>query len=75
MEFIIAYLWLSMSIVIGAVGSKRRIGFFGAFLASLLLSPICGLILVTFSYDNSDQEFKATVIELLEKKAINYDDL
>lgn len=37
------------SVLVGLLGSRRRIGFGWAFLASLLLTPIIGLIITLFS--------------------------
>ena len=34
-----------LSVLVGIVGSKRRIGFGWAFLASLFLTPLVGLLL------------------------------
>ena len=36
--------WLLLSFLVGAFGSNRRIGFWGTFFLSLILSPIVGLI-------------------------------
>ncbi len=38
-----------LSILIGLLGSRRRIGFGWAFLASLILTPIVGLIITLLS--------------------------
>jgi hypothetical protein len=45
----IAFAWILFSILIGLLGQNRKIGFLGAFLFSLLLSPIIGLIITLFS--------------------------
>ncbi len=37
--------WIVFAIVAGVVGSGRNIGFWGAFLLSLVLSPLIGLII------------------------------
>ena len=42
-------LWIIFSAVVGAIGSDKKIGFWGGFLISLLLSPIIGLIVVLLS--------------------------
>jgi len=36
--------WIVFSIIAGVVGQDRSIGFWGAFLLSLVLSPLIGLI-------------------------------
>jgi len=53
MEFLIGG-WLALAIVAGYVGSKRKIGFFLAFLWSILLSPLIGLI-IAFASDKPIQ--------------------
>ncbi|PQJ10783.1 hypothetical protein CJD36_012500 [Flavipsychrobacter stenotrophus] len=75
MELIIIPLWLVVSVVIGVAGTKREIGFLGALFASLLLSPLCGLILTAFSKDIANEKFKKQILSLLQQKNINYDDL
>jgi len=47
-------LWIVFSIVIGIIGSNRKIGFAGAFFLSLLLSPVIGLIIALTSKDKND---------------------
>jgi hypothetical protein len=41
--------WLLLAVLVGVFGSDRQIGFWGAFLLSLILSPLIGLIIVLFS--------------------------
>lgn len=41
--------WLTLSIVIGFLGKKKKIGFGKSVLISLVCSPIIGLIVVLFS--------------------------
>jgi len=42
-------LWLILSILVGAAGKSRNIGFWGGFLLSLFLSPLVGVIGVALS--------------------------
>lgn len=42
-------LWLILSLLVGFIGASRRIGFFGAFLLSLILSPLIGGIITLAS--------------------------
>lgn len=42
-------IWLVLALVMGAVGSTRKIGFWGAFLLSLILSPLIGGIITLVS--------------------------
>jgi len=44
-------LWLIFSIIVAVIGSNRKIGGFLAFLISIFLSPLIGLIVVLFSKD------------------------
>lgn len=61
MEVII--FWIVFSLVVGAIGSGRKIGFFGAFFLSLLLSPLIGLIVALVSKDKGDEAYKAKILE------------
>ena len=38
-------LWLGFCLLVGLIGMGRKIGFAGSFLASLILSPILGLLI------------------------------
>ncbi len=52
-------LWGVFALIVGFIGSGRRIGFFFSFLLSVLLSPIIGLIIVLFSKRNEDVKNEA----------------
>lgn len=54
--------WVIFSIIVGALGSGRTIGFFGAFFLSLLLSPVIGLIITLFSKNKEDEIYKQEVL-------------
>ncbi len=54
MEFVI--LWFLFALLVGAVGSGRMIGFGGAFLLALLLSPLLGFIIVLFYPSKESQQ-------------------
>lgn len=54
--------WMIFSIIVGALGSGRKIGFAGAFFLSLLLSPVIGLIITLFSKDKEDEKYKQEVL-------------
>jgi len=41
--------YLIMSILVGVLGSNRKIGFFWAFFWSILLSPFIGLVITLIS--------------------------
>ena len=48
--------WILASILVGFIGSGRKIGYWGTFLLSLLLSPIIGLIFALASKRLADIE-------------------
>lgn len=51
-------IWLASTWMIANVGSKREIGFWPSFFASLLLSPFIGLIIVVLSNKKKDAFFR-----------------
>ncbi len=54
--------WILLSIVIGAIGSNRKIGFMESLLWSLFLSPLIGLIVTVSSKTiESDEREKETM--------------
>ena len=64
----IFFAWIIFSIVVGAIGSNRKIGFFGAFLLSLLLSPVIGLIITLVSKDKDEEEYKKNLLNTQKKQ-------
>lgn len=56
--------WIIFSFVVGAIGSSRKIGFWGAFFLSLLLSPILGLIITLVSKNEEDEAYKEKVLSV-----------
>ena len=56
--------WIIFSLVVGFVGSGRKIGFWGAFFLSLLLSPLIGLIIALVSKNEADEAYKAQVLKV-----------
>ena len=46
--------WIIFSFVVGFIGSERKIGFWGAFFLSILLSPLIGLIIALVSKNKED---------------------
>ena len=56
--------WIIFSFVVGFIGSRRRIGFWGAFLLSLLLSPLIGIIIALVSKNKDDEKYKETVLRV-----------
>ena len=59
----IIFLWIIFSFVVGWIGSKRNIGFWGAFLLSLLLSPLVGLIIALISKNIEDEAYKEKILQ------------
>ena len=55
--------WIIFSVVVGFIGSKRKIGFAGAFFLSLMLSPILGLIITLVANDKGTQQYQEQVLE------------
>lgn len=45
----ILFFWITGSVVVGFVGTCRKVGFWGAFVLSLLVSPVLGLIITLTS--------------------------
>lgn len=71
-------LWIGLSIGIGFMGKERKIGFGGAFILSLLLSPLLGGIITLCSKTLAKQKYEDDVlkaqqetIELLKKQNNN----
>ena len=44
----IVAIWVIASLVVGWAGSEKTIGFWGAFILSLVISPIFGFIVILF---------------------------
>ncbi len=42
-------IWFTLAVLLGALGRHRTMGFWGYFFASLVLTPIMGLLLVLVS--------------------------
>lgn len=61
--------WLLLSLIVGVIGDKRKIGFGSAFLYAIFLSPLIGAIFVA----NSPEKKKINQgLIKLNKTAINY---
>lgn len=58
--------WIIFSVVVGFVGSNRKVGFWGAFFLSLILSPVIGLIIALVSKDKNDEKYKNEVLKTQE---------
>lgn len=55
--------WIVLSLIIGAVGSSRKIGFLGAFFLSLLLSPLLGVIITIASKSNEAIKYEQELLK------------
>ena len=62
MEYFTAAFWLGFSLIIGALGRHRNIGFLFAFLWSILLSPIIGLAITIFSKPKTNHNENRTTL-------------
>lgn len=52
--------WIFFTFVVAAIGGNRKIGFWGAFFISLLLSPLIGLIITLISPSNETHVITTT---------------
>jgi len=48
----LVFVWIAFSLLVGMLGSGKKIGFAGVFVISLLLSPIVGVIVAVVSEDD-----------------------
>jgi hypothetical protein len=62
--------WVVFALIVGMMGSDKKIGFWGAFIISLILSPVVGFIIVMVSGSNEEavQEIKAVAEKMTEPK-------
>lgn len=64
--------WIVFSILVGILGKDRNCGFFLAFILSLILSPIIGVIITLLSKRKKSKfEYLAEIKMLLDAGAIN----
>lgn len=57
--------WLLLSIIAGAIGSSRNIGFWGTFLLSLILSPLVGIIVALASRRKDDIHYQKELLSTI----------
>jgi mannose/fructose/N-acetylgalactosamine-specific phosphotransferase system component IID len=60
---ILTAIWIALALIVGAIGSSRNIGFFGAFILSVLLSPVIGLVFALLSNDQVDEKIRANILQ------------
>ena len=65
----VVFFWILFSVVVGIVGSDRKIGFGAAFICSLLLSPLIGLIITLISPTKASLALQAKMLD--EQKKTN----
>jgi hypothetical protein len=49
LHLLVGLIWLTLAVLMGGLGRHRTMGFWGYFFASLVLTPIMGLLLVLVS--------------------------
>jgi hypothetical protein len=54
-DAVIAVLYLLLAVLVGLCGRRRRMGFVGFFIVSLLLTPVLGLLLVYMTQERSPE--------------------
>ena len=64
MEAIWIITWLIFCIILGSIGSNRKIGFWGAFFLSLLLSPLIGLIITLTSKTKEAEKYENEILSI-----------
>jgi len=60
-------IWVFVSIVVGAIGSEREIGFWRALIISLFLSPLFGLLFSFSSASLGTLKFQRSLLNELSK--------
>ncbi|WP_295713900.1 SHOCT domain-containing protein [Mucilaginibacter sp.] len=73
MTIVIIIVWLLLCFGVASMGSDKTIGWGGAFLLSLILSPVIGLIFVLISKDQPIEATPTSTIFNLEDRAIPID--
>jgi hypothetical protein len=73
---IILLTWPFFALIVGILGSSRSIGFWLAFILSLILSPLVGFIIVICSRPNSQINFEnALMSNIVEKNRPSHADV
>lgn len=63
------FMWIIFSFVAGSIGSKRKIGFWPAFLLSLLLTPLIGLIVALASRRKDDIQYQNDLLNAVSRNS------
>ena len=69
--FLIGIVLIAISCVVGSFGQKRQIGFWGAFWASFLLSPLMGMLFVLASDKGVPVKRAPVYVDPAKIKALN----
>ena len=57
------FTWILLSVVAGFIGSDRKIGFWMAFLLSIVLSPLIGIIVAALSKVEYEEEYEEAILQ------------
>ncbi len=60
--------WVIGSFVAGLIGTDKRIGFFGAFFLSLIISPVIGIVVAAMSKSDADVEREKKLLQSNKKQ-------
>lgn len=71
----IFFLWVIFSLVVGFIGSGRKIGFWGALICSILLSPLIGLIIALASKNLETQHYERELVRSQQKQEQSLENL
>lgn len=69
MKVLICISWITISVIIGLLGRNRKIGFWGGFLSSIILSPIVGFFVTFFSKTFKEQKLEQEMLEYKKERA------
>lgn len=59
---LIVFFWLVGALIIGVIASDRTLGFWGAFLISLIFSPLIGLLFTLLSKTNTEVNYRKSIL-------------
>lgn len=60
---IILMIWIVLSVIVGTIGADRKIGFWGGFFLSILLSPLIGFIITILSKSLDKEKLEQEMLE------------
>jgi UPF0716 family protein affecting phage T7 exclusion len=59
---LIVLFWVIGALIIGVIASDRTIGFWWAFLISLIFSPLIGLLFTLLSKTNTEVNYRKSIL-------------